>query len=173
VSQNLPTAERPAYLAWLPAFLFSSADGALRYILKAWALMLVPSFALSALLALILPDLPRPDFPVEEIGFPVLFLLLVVVSPVVETLIMAPVLLLVTRLLGPGPAVLVSAALWAIGHSLQAAGWGLVVWWPFLVMSIAFLTWRPRGLATACGLVVAIHALQNLVGALFILAGAR
>ena len=53
------------------------------------------------------------------------------------------------------------AALWGVLHSLVAARWGLVVWWPFLIFSIAYLTWRPLGYWRAVGVVTAIHLLQN------------
>ena len=39
---------RPAYLAWLPRFLFEDDSSAPRYVAKAWATALLPSIALSA-----------------------------------------------------------------------------------------------------------------------------
>ncbi|MBV8685921.1 MAG: hypothetical protein JO013_00010 [Alphaproteobacteria bacterium] len=164
-------AGRPRYLAWLPAFLFRADGPAWRYVLMAWPLTLVPSLALGLVFGLLFPDLARPDFPLG-IGLPFLLFLLVVVSPVVETLILLPVVLLLQRLFGSGPAAIVSAGLWALAHSLEAAGWGLVVWWPFLIMSITLLTWRARGLGAALGVTVAIHALQNAVAALLLVGGA-
>jgi hypothetical protein len=170
VSAGLDLPGRPAYLAWLPAFLFRSDEHPARYILKAWLLSLGPSLALGVLSGLLFPDLARPDFPME-IGLPKLLFLLVVVSPVVETLILLPLVLVLNRLFGAGPAVAASALLWAGAHSLQAAGWGLVVWWPFLIMSIALLTWRPRGVWGATGIAIAIHALQNGFAAALLVAG--
>jgi hypothetical protein len=164
--------DRPSYLAWLPAFLFRADEPAWRYLLKAWALALVPSVALGALFGWLLPDLAGPDFPLQ-IGKPLLVFLLVIVSPVVETLILMPLVLILRRFVGPGPAVIASALLWAGAHSLQAAGWGLVVWWPFLIMAVALLAWRARGLWTAFALVLSIHALQNAAGAAFLLLSAR
>jgi hypothetical protein len=42
--------------------------------------------------------------------------------------------------------------------------WGLVVWWPFLILSAIFLVWRSeRGLGTAILMTTAVHALQNAV----------
>lgn len=160
---------RPAYLAWLPAFLFRSDEPAWRYVVKACALALGPSVALGAVSGWLLPNLARPQFPVE-IGAGLLLFLLVVVSPVVETLILMPLVLVLRRVAGPGPAIVASAALWAGAHSLEAAGWGLVVWWPFLVMSAALLAWRRRGLWRAFAVVVSIHALQNAVVAAFLIA---
>jgi membrane protease YdiL (CAAX protease family) len=161
---------RPAYLRFLPAFLFDGNEPKLAYVLKAWLLALVPSFALSALVNLMARPTEGPDIPVEG---SVSLLLLIVVGPLLETLIMAAIVLGLRRLIGPGPAVIVSAILWAIGHSLVASVWGLVVWWPFLIFSIAFLTWRGRSLLLALALVTAIHGLQNAtVGVLMLAAGA-
>ena len=172
MSEPVSGIDRPSYLAWLPAFLFRADEPAWRYLLKAWALALVPSVALGALFGWLLPGLAGPDFPLR-IGKPLLIFLIVIVSPVAETLILMPIVLILRRLVGPGPAAVASAALWAGAHSLEAAGWGLVVWWPFLVMAVALLAWRGRGLWTAFGIVLSIHALQNAAGTAFLLLSAR
>jgi hypothetical protein len=163
-------ADRPIYLRFLPRFLFRSDEPAWRYVLKAWLVSLGPSIALGLLVGLLFPDLSRPDFPVE-IGMPTLLFLLVIVSPVVETLILLPIVLVLQRFLGSGPAVVGSAIAWGVAHSLQAAAWGLVIWWPFLIMSITLLTWRARGLWTALAVTISIHALQNAFAAVFLVAG--
>jgi membrane protease YdiL (CAAX protease family) len=167
---NLPDLPgRPAYLALLPEFLFRTDELKSRYLLKAWVLALLPSLVLSALVASLLPDAGQPDFAPEKVGMPYLVFLLVVVSPIIETLVLAPLVLVLNRFLGAGPAVVLSALLWAAAHSLEASAWGLVIWWPFLIMSIALLTWREAGLWTAIAMVVAIHMLQNAFGAVLLL----
>ncbi|HYI41500.1 MAG TPA: hypothetical protein VE053_14395 [Allosphingosinicella sp.] len=157
---------RPAYLAWLPRFLFETDSFAPRYVARAWLAALLPSIALSALVRLIAADAAAPQFPGEAQS---LILLVVFVGPALETLLLALPLLLLDRLLGPGPAVVGSALIWAVVHSLIVATWGLVIWWPFLIMSIAFLTWRREGLLPALGVAFAIHALQNGFAVLLIL----
>lgn len=157
----------PAYLAWLPDFLFETDENRLRYVLKAWLLALLPSIALSALVRLAAPDAGAPSFPYDA---DLLILLLVFVGPALETLLMAVPLLLLQRLWGPGPAVVGSALIWAVLHSLQRPAWGLVIWWPFLIMSIAFLTWRRDDVFTALAIAFAIHALQNGFAVFLILA---
>jgi membrane protease YdiL (CAAX protease family) len=149
---------RPAYLAWLPRVLFETDSVLPRYVAKAWLLALLPSIALSALVRQVAADAAAPQFP----GDPTTLALLVVfVGPALETVLLAVPLLLLNRLFGPGPAVIGSALLWGLAHSLVAPVWGLVIWWPFLVMSIALLTWRRDGLVKAMGVAFAIHALQN------------
>jgi membrane protease YdiL (CAAX protease family) len=157
---------RPPYLAWLPRFLFETDSFPPRYVAKAWLTALIPSIALSALVRLVAADAAAPQFP-GEAGPLVLFV--VFVGPALETLILALPLLALNRFFGPGPAVVGSALLWGVVHSLVVAVWGLVIWWPFLIMSIAFLTWRREGLLAALGVAFAIHALQNGFAVLLIL----
>ena len=158
---------RPIYLAWLPCFLFEVDESPARYVLKAWLTALLPSIALSALVRLFAADAASPTFLGKAEA---LVLLVVFIGPLIETLLLAVPLLILGRLAGPGPAAVASALLWAIAHSLQAPAWGFVIWWPFLVMSIAFLTWRDEGLIKALGIAFAIHALQNGFAVLLILA---
>ena len=157
---------RPAYLAWLPRFLFRTDRFLPGYIGKAWLTALLPSIALSALVRQVAPDVAPPSFP-GDAG--VLILFVVFLGPAIETLMLALPLLALNRLFGPGPAVIVSALVWGLAHSLVAPTWGLVIWWPFLIMSIAFLTWRRDGLGLAMGVAFAIHALQNGFAVLLIL----
>jgi membrane protease YdiL (CAAX protease family) len=161
--------ERPAYLGWLPEFLFRTDPVPERYILKAWLLALVPSLLLSGIQGWLLPGLRGPDLQADLQRLPLFLFLLIVVSPVFETLILLPMVLFLRRLFGAGPAIVASAVLWGVAHSLEAPGWGLVVWWPFLIMSVALFTWRAEGLGKATAVVISIHALQNLVGGLFLL----
>jgi membrane protease YdiL (CAAX protease family) len=159
--------ERPAYLRFLPNFLFRKDEPPLSYILKGYLLALLPSLALSMLAGLVAsPTAEIPDIPVQGSTS---LLLLIVVGPLLETLILLPMVLGFRRLFGPGPAVLLCALLWAVGHSLAAAIWGLVVWWPFLLFSIAILTWRDRGLLQTVAVVTTIHGLQNATAGLLLL----
>ena len=158
---------RPPYLAWLPRFLFETEALLPRYVAKAWLLALVPSIALSALVRQIASGAEAPQFPASP---GLLILLVVLVGPALETLLLAAPLLLLNRVAGPGPAVIASALLWGVVHSLVVVTWGLVIWWPFLIMSIAFLTWRREGLVKALAVAFAIHALQNGFAVLLILA---
>ncbi len=134
-------------------------------ILVGFALTLIGSLLLSWLASMIVPTLAKPDFPMRG---PVAFLLLTLFAPLVETLIMAGALSLLAHFLTPTLAVFASALLWGIAHSLQAAVWGLVIWWPFLIFSTLYLVWRERSLWAALGVVTATHILQNLLPALAI-----
>jgi hypothetical protein len=128
-------------------------------ILIGWALSLSGSLILSTLWKFVAPELPLPDMSKFR-GVPG-FLALDVFAPFFETLIMAGFLSLFLRFVPPAAAILLSAAGWGIAHSLEAASWGLVIVWPFLIFSTLYVVWRPRGFWTAVGVVAATHMLHN------------
>ena len=142
----LPLAVREPRRAWLA-------------ILIGFVLTITGSLALSYLSQSAAPGLPTPEFPVK--GWVALFAL-VVFAPFVETLIMAAFLSLFLRFMRPAYAILLSAAGWGIAHSLQYVGWGLVIWWPFLIFSTLYVVWRQRSVWAGIGVAAATHALQNL-----------
>ena len=160
---------RPHALAFLPRFLFADDAPAWRYILFGWPLVALPTLLLGWASAKLFPALAGPSVE-SSVPLWLTAVAIVAVSPLLETLIMTGPVVLLDRWLGPLPAVLGSALLWAIAHSLAAARWGLVIWWPFLIFSIAYLTWRGRGYWRAVGVVTALHALNNAAPIIALLA---
>jgi len=124
---------------------------------------------LSVLVSSLLPEGAGPTFPVNGLST---LMLLVVFAPLVETLIMATVIEILLLVMPPRFAVAASAVGWGIAHSLAAPAWGLVIWWPFLIFSTLYVTWRGQGRAQALAIVFAVHALNNLIPALFLLRSA-
>ena len=134
----------------------------------AWLLVFVPTLALGAAVSAVMPDTAFPTFPNASWY---VFLLLVVLGPLTETLIMGGVLVLLCRFVSPTVAVLISALGWGIAHSTAALGWGLVIWWPFTIFSTLFLIWRRRSTIAAIGMAATAHALQNLLPAVLLVLG--
>ena len=134
-----------------------------------WLFACPPSLLLSALAQWLLPAVERPDFVVTG---PATVALLVIISPLVETLIMAAVLEVLLRFLPPAAAIVLSAIGWGIAHSLVAPAWGLVIWWPFLIFSTLYVTWSKRSAWLGVAIVFAVHALQNLGPSLLLLSRA-
>jgi hypothetical protein len=134
----------------------------------AWLLAFPFSVVLAVVARTVLPEAAPPEFKVE--GALALFML-VVFAPLIETLIMGALLLLLLRLAGPTIAVLISAIGWGAAHSAMAPIWGLIIWWPFLIFSTLFVTWRQRSLTMAFLMPMLAHALQNSVPALLIAFG--
>jgi hypothetical protein len=141
---------------------------ALAAILVGWPLALLPSLALSVVVNALLPQVAGPSFNAKGQA---VFALLVVFSPVLETLIMAGVLSVLLRLVSPTRAILASSVGWGIAHSLAAPSWGLVIWWPFLVFSTLFTVWRDRSLWLALAIPAAVHMLQNVGPAILVATG--
>ena len=135
-----------------------------------WLAAFPLSIAIAALVYAIAPAAQGPEF---EVGGTVAILALVVFSPVLETLIMGGMLSLLLRFLPPRLAVLASAIGWGVAHSLAAPIWGLIIWWPFLIFSTQFVTWRQRSLGLALAVPMLTHALQNLGPSLLIASGSR
>ena len=158
---------RPVWLAFLPDALFHPAQPG-RYIALAWAVSFFPSILLSWLVARLGPGIAQPSFPEGSLA---LFVAVVIISPLVESVLMGLVIDLLRRWVAPGAAVIASAVGWGVLHSSLAPAWGLVIWWPFLVFSITFVTWRSHGYWQAAGMAAAVHALQNLVPGLVLIAG--
>ena len=157
-----------SFLRFLPAPLREPRRAWLA-ILIGFVLTITGSLALSYLSQSAAPGLPTPEFPVK--GWVALFAL-VVFAPFVETLIMAAAIEILLLILPPRFAVIASATGWGIAHSLAAAAWGLVIWWPFLIFSTLYVTWRGKGRAIAIAIVFAVHALNNLGPALLLLRSA-
>lgn len=135
-------------------------------IVVAWLLTISGSTALGFLLARLAPGHAGPDL--GDASAPMTLFLVAVFSPIVETLIMAGVLQLLLRWLAPWQSVVASAVLWGILHSLASPLWGAVIWWPFLIFSTLYVTWRGRGVWRAVGIVTAVHVLQNVFPAILI-----
>jgi len=66
---------------------------------------------------------------------------------------------------------MISSIGWGLFHSSFHPTWGLVIWWPFLIFSTLFVTWRSRSLLAAFAIPAAVHALQNLPPALALATG--
>ncbi|USU09625.1 hypothetical protein NF700_04915 [Sphingomonadaceae bacterium OTU29MARTA1] len=155
-------------LAVLPPLLFHDRRPWLA-ILIGWVLTIVGSMLISYVVAYLVPNNPGPDL--GDASAPVKLFLIAGFSPVVETLIMAGILAVLLRFLAGWQAVIASAAIWGVLHSLASPLWGAVIWWPFLIFSTLYVTWRPHGFWKAVGIVAAVHVLQNLFPAILIVMG--
>ncbi|MEO6580196.1 MAG: hypothetical protein ABIN83_03480 [Sphingomicrobium sp.] len=141
----------------------------LRAILVGWLATSIPALGLAVLAGWLLPHAEPPKLPVGGL-YP--FLLVVAVSPLLETLIMALIIEMGLLFLPPVAVVTLSSIGWGVAHSLAAPAWGLVIWWPFLIFSTLYVTWRGRGRGKAIALVATVHALNNFGPALLLLRSA-
>jgi hypothetical protein len=158
----------PSYLAIMPPFLFKTDSNVARYIIRSWLLSLCGSLVLAIIAERLLPS--THAMPPRSVENPAVIISMVLIAPVVETVIMAGILLLLLTVLGPGPAVVISAIGWGAAHSIVATKMVLITWWSFLIFSIAFVTWsRAIGSIRAVLIAIAVHALDNSFVAVILL----
>jgi hypothetical protein len=150
----------------LRAFLFDPAMPLWRWCLIAWPLAMVPSLMLVMLLHGLLgwwgidPDTLSP--PVFGTSWGMLFLV-VVVAPVLETLLLAVGVWLLSRLVRrPAIVVLLSAIGWGLLHGVQSPLWFFGTVWSFYVFSAGYVAWRRVSFGHAFAAAAVPHALINL-----------
>lgn len=158
-------AARP--LDWLPRPLLEPRS-LIASVAVGWLMTFPMSIALAGILHFVAPNAQGPEFPVTG---PLAIFLLVIFSPALETLLMAGALALFLRFMSPRWAVLASAAGWGAAHSIAAPVWGLIIWWPFLIFSTLYVTWRQHSFGLALAVPMITHALQNLPSAILIATG--
>lgn len=154
-------------LSFLPKAILQPSRPA-RAVLVAWLTTFLPSIALAALVGTLMPEAREPEFNVSG---PLAIFLLVFFAPIVETLIMGTILLILLRIVSPVAGIMVSAFGWGVAHSLATPVWGLIIWWPFLVFSALFVTWRSRSVLAAFAMAATVHGLHNLPPALLVASG--
>jgi membrane protease YdiL (CAAX protease family) len=143
-----------------------------KYILLMALISIIPSFLIVLIVSSLVAPVDASGDDMLRFGHrePVtLFVLLVFVGPLLETLLMSLVIWLLSLRMRSGLAIAVtSAVIWAALHSLADPPWGLTVLWPFLIFSCAYITWLRKSWAAAIWVTMCIHALQNLLPAICI-----
>jgi hypothetical protein len=143
-----------------------------KYIFRMALISFIPSILLAILVSALLAvsglsnETAGPSFENGDFGtLPVLaFILVVIVSPFIETLFLSFGIWFLSRFVKAKVAVVViSAFVWSCFHSLMFPLWGLVVFWPFVVFSCAYITWRQTSWIKAFWAAFCIHAIQNFI----------
>jgi hypothetical protein len=144
--------------------LVDASGSRLRYILVAWPIAIVPEVLLFPLLLWVHAEVPAPYIEDPKVALARWLFGAVIVAPPIETSLMLLVYYLLHFIVGRGRVlrVLLVAVLAASAH-ISLGGWlhAIVVFWPFLVMSIALAAWEKRKVRDAFIVVTAIHALDN------------
>lgn len=143
------------------------------YILKTVGLTLIGALLIGVGVSALMPDATQPDVGDVTVQPWLVFFGVVVLSPILETLMMWPIIAGLRWALRGKSVYLIavlSAGVWAGMHSLAAPIWGLVIFWPFVMFSLSFLNWQKRSIWLALGITMACHALHNSVPFLAMLA---
>jgi hypothetical protein len=154
----------------LLSLLFDNHISAWKYILRTGLISLVPSLIIVMILGLtgVVTEETGPDF---EGSAPGLLIGLVIIGPLFETLLMAGGLWILSFITKRQVRLAVmSAFVWAGVHSLVAPAWGLGVIWPFFVFSCCYLSWRRRSWWRAILVTSCVHAFQNILPAIALIA---
>jgi hypothetical protein len=131
-----------------------------------FVLTLFGAAAIALLVSLIAPAAGQPDFS-QFLGKGMLTVfVLAVVTPFIETLILAVTCSVMLRFVRAEIAILLSSFGWAIAHSYQAPMWGLVIFWPFVVFSTLYVVWKQRSLLWGIMMPFLAHLLHNLYSAI-------
>jgi hypothetical protein len=148
---------------WLLSWLFDNEISMFDYVVHAGLISFVPSVMIAVILAAsgIMSEQSSPTFE----GNPLFLLpMIVLIGPPIETLLMVPILWILSFFTKREvPLAAMSACVWAGLHSLLAPAWGLGVIWPFFVFSCSYLTWRKRAFWRAILVTSCVHSLQNLL----------
>jgi hypothetical protein len=156
---------------WLLRWLFDTRISMLWYVLRAGLVSLLPSLAIVSILGIcgVITEETGPAFEGPPLQ---LIVLIVIVTPPIETLLMGPVLR-VLSLITQRRIILaaMSAFAWACLHSITAPAWGLGVIWPFFVFSCSYLAWRQQAWWRAILVTSCIHAFQNVLPTIATVAG--
>ena len=160
-----------------PAGFWFSIEGALwKYVVRMWLLAFVPSILIALALSAtgVLDNQSGPDFGSGRMPAIAVFIGVVVISPIVETLLMGVVFKLLSFVTRRRYALAVmSCIFWAGLHSVASPPWGLTIFWPFFVFSCCYLAWRRVSWWRAVWMTTLVHMLQNLLPGLVVLFSAR
>jgi membrane protease YdiL (CAAX protease family) len=131
------------------------------YLMRMVVLTLAGAVFVVSLLNGVFPNAPNPDLPTDPAA---MLFGVVVFAPIVETLIMWAMISGFDRVLKEDRQVIFATALiWAALHSLSAWIWGPVVFWPWLLFCVTFMTWRKRSEIEGILMAIALHMLHNSV----------
>ena len=145
------------------------------YVWRASLISLIPSLVVSAVVTIALLMLHQPLNDPPGTGGPVLLVLFgaLFFSPWLETVLMWPALWILKRLIRNSLGVaFASAILWGGLHSLVSPTWGLIVLWPFFVLSLCFLEWQKRSTGRAILVTGLVHTCNNSLPAVAVLLSA-
>ncbi|WP_448569755.1 CPBP family glutamic-type intramembrane protease [Thalassotalea ganghwensis] len=135
------------------------------YVFKVYILAICIGLPIGFLLDFFFPNADTPDF---EIGID-LFIGAVFFGPVLETILMIPIIYLIRKMTSNILYIsIISAFIWGVIHSLQAPLWGIGVFTLFFLMSMSYQYWDKYSRGHALLVVMSIHALNN---ATFVLLG--
>ena len=128
-----------------------------------WLVAYAGSLPIAYLLGELVPQMEGPDFGAFVGGGLMTVVIIAIITPFIETIILALTTSLLLKFMQPRFAILLSAFGWAIAHSYSAPIWGLVIAWPFIIFTSAYVFWKKKSVAWGFFMAFLIHALNNMI----------
>ncbi len=154
-------------------FLTESKSSVTSYVLKAAALSFLSALVISLLLRLVLGSSKTENAPLAQsvitLGPYLALILMALAAPLIETLFLGCVITLMKwKRASFWMTVFIASFLAAIVHSLASLAWGVAIFFPFMIFSIAFSVWGRERWLKGYFVSATIHALHNLPSAILI-----
>ena len=130
------------------------------YIIRAIFISLIPTVLLAAMLIKVMPD---KGLPIQG-ALSYALLIFLVIGAWIETMLMWPILGILKLFIDKQLTIaFLSSIIWGILHSLSMPTRGLIIWWPFFVYSLCFLSWETKSLGKAILLTSFVHMFHNVL----------
>lgn len=151
------------YIRSIISILQSSDKPLWQYIPVAVLLSIVPAYLISITIFTFFPNIEQVA---QEFGGILGIFSIAVLAPLIESIMMLPLLILLQKLTGNRWIIsaIVSALIWAALHSIFNMVWGFQIVWSFFIFSIVMLTWLKKSKMVAVAVTAWVHAIQNLIG---------
>lgn len=152
----------------MPKYLLTTERGKINYVLTASLIGIVISISIGFIVNSIYPHTEK----VAVLKFNMVdFIGLVLFAPIVETMLMVPIIALLKLVISRIYAICATSALiWATIHGLLVPIQAITIFPQFFIFTLAFLVWDKQSRKSAYLVVMSIHMLNNvtvfLIGAL-------
>lgn len=152
----------------MPKYLLTTERGKINYVLTAYLIGIVISISIGFIVNSIYPHTEK----VAVLKFNMVdFIGLVLFAPIVETMLMVPIIALLKLVFSRIYAICATSALiWATIHGLLVPIQAITIFPQFFIFTLAFLVWDKQSRKSAYLVVMSIHMLNNvtvfLIGAL-------
>jgi hypothetical protein len=152
-------------------WLLRTPVGSVRYVASMLAAAIIPSLAVPFLLGWLFNFHPEQrSVPISGLRLMFFAVAACVVAPLIETLLMFPVLAVFKWITADRIKVAaLSAIFWGGAHVVLVAPGSWPAGWLFFVLSAILLAWRPVSFGKAYRYTVMVHALNNMTALALIL----
>ena len=147
-------------------FITDPEQGVFKYLVKSYLLAFIPVQVLALFISFMNIDGSNSDDYLLDQSEQILEIVagFVFIAPIIETILMALFITAISLIIKNVYTVsFITALIAGLIHSLFIPFWGIHIFWPFFIFSMAFLTWRRISFIKGFLMANAIHLLYNIV----------